>query len=330
MNVMQVCITGANGFVGRRLVEALSQRGYSIRVLTRRPDGRFSSDVEVVIGDLTSPNCTLDRFLLGCELLFHCAGEIRDAKAMHALHVGGTQRLLKAVAEQSVRSGHKIHWVQLSSVGVYGPPPGSASTERIVTEVTPPRPVGEYEMTKAKADELVMEASGAGAMTCSIVRPSNIIGSGMANQSVFNLIAMVDRGLFFYIGKPGASANYIHVDNVVESLVNCGSKHAATGAVFNVSDHCTLEHFVEVIAGELGRRSPWLRIPESIASLAGITLGRLPGFPLTQSRVNALVNRTAYPISRIQDELGYHHVVSMEDGLRDLVKAYTQRFRHRE
>lgn len=175
MNVIQVCVTGANGFVGRRLVETLSRRGYSIRVLTRRPDRRFSNNVEVVIGDLTSPDCPLDRFLFGCELLFHCAGEIRDTKAMHVLHVGGTQRLLRAVAEQSVPGGRKIHWVQPSSVGVYGPPLGPASTERIVTEVTPPRPVGQYEMTKAKADELVLEASGAGAMTCSIIRPSNIL-----------------------------------------------------------------------------------------------------------------------------------------------------------
>lgn len=330
MKGMQVCVTGANGFIGRCLVDALSCQGHSIRVLTRRPGCLFPDDVQVVMGDLTSPDCPLDQFLVGCEVVFHCAGEIRDVGAMHLLHVNGTQRLLHAVLKESAQTGQKIHWVQLSSVGAYGPPHGPAKMDRIVTEDTPPRPVGEYEITKTRADELVIQASEGGSMTYSIVRPSNVFGAGMTNQSLFNMVGMIDRRLFFYIGKPGASANYIHVDNVVEGLISCGTMQSAKGRVFNLSDHCTLEHFVEVIAAALGCASPWLRIPESIAYLMGVTLGRLPGFPLTQSRVNALVNRSIYPISHIQDELGYHHVISMEDGLRELVAAYKQRSQHCE
>ncbi len=282
------------------------------------------------MGDLTSPDCPLDQFLMGCELVFHCAGEIRDVGAMHLLHVSGTQRLLQAVLKESAQAGQKMHWVQLSSAGAYGPPSGRARVDRIVNEDTPLRPVGEYEITKTKADELVIQASEGGSMTYSIIRPSNVFGAGMTNQSVINMIAMIDRGLFFYIGKPGASANYVHVDNVVDGLIRCGTMQSAKDCVFNLSDHCTLEHFVEVIAAALGRASPRLRIPEPIAYLAGMTFGKLPGFPLTQSRVNAMVNRSIYPISRIQGELGYNHVISMEDGLQELVHIYKQRFQHCE
>jgi len=56
----------------------------------------------------------------------------------------------------------------------------------------------------------------------------------------------------------------------------------------------------------------------------------LPHFPLTQSRVNALVIRSQYPISRIQQALGYRHVTSMDDGLRELVEAYQRQLRHRD
>jgi nucleoside-diphosphate-sugar epimerase len=149
----------------------------------------------------------------------------------------------------------------------------------------------------------------------------------MMNQSLFNMIAMIDRGLFFYIGKPGASANYIHADNVVDGLVRCGTMQQAKGRVYNLSDHCTMEHFVETIADALGRSPPRLRIPKSIAHFAGSTLGKIPGFPLTQSRVNALDNRSVYSISRIQQELDYHPAVSIEEGLRELVAAYKQRYR---
>ena len=328
MNRMQVCVTGANGFIGRRLVDTLSHQGHSLRVLTRRPDCLFPEGVQVVLGDLTSPDCPLDQFLAGCEVVFHCAGEIRDAATMQLLHIDGTQRLLQAVLKETAQRGQKIHWVQLSSVGVYGPPLGAANADRVVTEDAPARPVGEYEITKTRSDELVAQASESGLMTYSIVRPANVFGARMTNQSLLNMIVMIDRGLFFYIGKPGASANYIHVDNVVEGLISCGTQPAAVGRIYNLSDHCTLEHFVEVIAAELGRTAPQLRIPAPIARLAAKILENLPGFPLTQSRVGALINRSIYPISRIQRELDYHHVVSLEDGLRELVEVYKHRLRN--
>ncbi len=328
MKGMQVCVTGASGFIGRHLIEALSRQGYSIRVLSRNAGSKFPNGVEVVIGDLTLSDCPLGQFLEGCEIVFHCAGEISNVEAMRLLHVNGTHRLLQAALEKSAHSGQKIHWVQLSSVGAYGSPHNHSNTRLIVTEETVTSPIGEYEMSKTIADELVKQASESGLMTYSILRPSNVFGDGMSNESLFKMINVVDRGLFFYIGKPGASANYIHVDNVVKGLICCGTMPSAKGRVFNISDYCTLEHFIQIIADELGRKPPWFRIPEKVAFFLSTILGKVPTFPLTKSRVKALINRSIYPISRIQKELGYKHIISMEDGLRQLTNAYKKRLQH--
>ncbi len=158
-----------------------------------------------------------------------------------------------------------------------------------------------------------------------MLRPSNVFGASMTNVSLFNMTAMIDRGLFFYIGRPGASANYIHVDNVVEGLLLCATDRRAKGGIYNLSDYRTLEDFTGVIAAELSCHVPRLRVPQTLARLTAMAFGRLPGFPLTPSRVDALVNRSTYPVSRIQKELSYHHVILMEDGLRELVEAYERR-----
>jgi nucleoside-diphosphate-sugar epimerase len=52
-------------------------------------------------------------------------------------------------------------------------------------------------------------------------------------------------------------------------------------------------------------------------------LGWSPGMPLTDSRINALTNHTMYENTKIEQDLGYKHVTSMEDGLTKLV-AYWQ------
>lgn len=315
---MIVAITGGTGFIGKKLVARLVERGDTVRLLTRSSAvSEKPSPVEIHKCDLVTVGVNeLADTLDGVDVLYHCAGQLKEPLAMRALHVGATKRLTEAAA------GRVGHWVQLSSVGVYGPVAIGA-----ITEDSALNPVGQYEITKAESDRIVVEAANRGGFSYSILRPSNVFGAEMTNWSLFGMIAMIDRGFFFYIGKPGASANYIHVNNVVEGLIGCGTMQQAKGGIYNLSDHCTMEHFAGVIAGVLGRASPRLRVSEPIARFAGTTLGKLPGFPLTPSRVDALVKRSIYPITRIREELGYIHVVSMEDGLRELVEAYKQKLR---
>lgn len=317
---MIVAITGGTGFIGRKLALRHLERGDEVRVLSRRlpAKAKLPDSVRLYPGDLTNHD-GLQVFLDKADVLYNCAGEIRETARMATLHVKGTQNLIDAA------SGRIGRWVQLSSVGVYG-----ALAKGVITESSVLNPRGEYEITKTKADLLVMDAANKGGYDYSILRPSNVFGAEMPNQSLFAMISMIDRGIFFFIGKPGASANYIHVDNVVEGLVDCGTMPRAEGKIYNLSDDCKMEHFVTVIADALGCSAPRIRIPKILAQMAGLTLGKIPGFPLTQTRVNALSLQSNYPITRIQQELGYQHIVSMEDGLRELVRSYKNRSQNPE
>lgn len=316
---MSVCITGGSGFIGRRLVEVLSKEGYCVKVLTRRTDCVYPDGVEVVLGDLTSSDCPLGKFLGDCETIFHCSGEIQNIATMRLLHVEGTRRLLRAALNVSRQSRQRIHWVQLSSVGAYGPALNGLTTDRIVTEETPSRPAGEYEITKTMADELVMQASTDETMQYSIVRPSNVFGPQMSNQSLRALIQMVKRGLFFYIGKPGAVATYVHVDDVVAALMKCAFEPAAKGRIYNLSNDCLLEDLVEYMAVLLGVRAPRLRIPETLIRTIVDVLPGWVDIPLNRSRIDALVNRTRYPADRIVSELGFSFLKPMPASIDELV-----------
>nr|WP_298138150.1 NAD-dependent epimerase/dehydratase family protein [uncultured Pseudomonas sp.] len=315
----KVLVTGGNGFIGRRLVNALCLRGDQVRIVSRRAQSCFSKNVEVIQGDLTANDFSFDGLLEGCTLVYHCAGEIQNQALMRSLHVGATERLLTASLREADKSGNAIHWVQLSSVGAYGPPQGNSSAERLVTEATPVHPVGEYEVTKTLSDELVVQAARNGLLSYSILRPSIVYGVDMPNQSLFQLIRMIDRGLFFFIGREGAIANYIHVDNVVNALVLCGMfSTSVKDETYIVSDYRTLEEFVGIIATALGRTTPHIRLPESLVRAAAATGAIIPRFPLSSSRVDALTSRTVYSSDKIQSELGYVNKISMGEGISEL------------
>jgi nucleoside-diphosphate-sugar epimerase len=310
-----VAITGGTGFIGRKLVARHLALGDRVRVLTRRAAAEvpFGEAVALFRGDLASGGDILAPFAEGASLLYHCAGELRDPARMHAVHVEGTRRLLAAAGRTIGR------WVQLSSVGAYGP-----RNSGVVTEETPLRPRGVYEETKAESDRLVLAAASSG-LVFSMVRPSIVFGPEMTNRSLFQLIAMIDRGLFFFIGEPGARANYIYVDNVVEGLVRCGTVPSAANRIYNLTDCRTLESFIGTIARALGRPVPTRRLPERPVRWAARLAGRLPRVPLTEARVAALVNRASYSTARIEHEVGYAHPVSMEEGLRQVVAAWRVR-----
>lgn len=315
LDPMIVAITGGTGFIGRRLVLRHLARGDEVRVLSRRAPGEsgLPDSVGWWMGDLVNP-ASMVSFVQGVDVLYHCAGEIRDTVRMEAVHVEGTRKLL------DVAAGRIGRWVQLSSVGAYG-----RQREGVISEQTSLNPYGTYEVTKVKSDALVAIVASNGAFEHMILRPSNVYGAEMTNYSLFNLIAVIQRGLFFFLGKSGASANYIHVDNVVEALLLCGTVPHATGRVYNLSDHCPMEEFIAVISEALGRDVPRMRLPEAPVRILAKLGGRYLGIPLTEARIDALTSRVVYPSIKIERELGYQHIVSMEDGLLELVDFWKRK-----
>lgn len=312
---MNVAITGGTGFIGRALVLRHLAAGDTVRALSRRQSNHtgFPDAVKVYLGDLVSEGAPaiLSRFVEGADVVYHCAGEIVHESRMRSLHVDGTQKMIQAA------SGKIGHWVQLSSVGAYG-----QYHYGVVTEETLLRPVGVYETTKTESDQAVQLAAQQGAFSCTILRPSKVCGLGMRDKSLRQMTQLIDRGLFFFIGPKGASANYIVMDNVIEALVQCGRMPAAKGRVYNLADWRSVEEFVAIIADALGKSRPSLRVPKTLARFVARTLGKLPGFPLTESRVDGLTTRVVYPTTRIERELGYAHPITMEDGLSLLARHW--------
>lgn len=305
-----VAITGGTGFVGRHLVARHVELGDTVRYLTRAGSKPVFPGARTFVGDLCSGE-GLTSFATGADVLYHCAAELHESSMMDEVNVRGTSRLL-AVAEREVGL-----WVQLSSTGVYGPVrSGVVDEEKVLA------PVNSYERSKAASDALIQGAAKGG-LKSFILRPSNIYGPDMPNQSLFQLISMVDKGLYCHIGHSGAVANYIHVRNVVDAMILCAtSTSSEAGRVYIVSDSCPMEHFIGLIAKALGRKAPGCRLPEwPIRMLARV--GRcLPGFPLRESRIDALTNAVRYNSTRIELELGHRNRVCLEDGVTELVEAW--------
>jgi len=296
---MIIAITGGSGFIGKHLMKQYIDQGDQVRLLSRKPPLRESS-VQYFFGDLSNPNVDLSSFLDNVDILYHCAAEINNESLMQELHVKGTQRLVYAA------QGKIGRWVQLSSIGAYG-----ACRDGIITENSKEQSLKIYEQTKIESDKIVKNSG----IPYSILRPSNVFGADMPNQSLRALLRSVHSSLFFFIGKENESLmNYVHVSDVTNALVCCGSNDKALGEVFNLSQTTTVEKMVASFISEIEADKKILRLPESIVRVLVSIFWRIPKFPLSPSRIDALTSRCVYNSTKVQKILRFKYSMTLEEG----------------
>ncbi len=293
---MIVAITGGTGFVGNVLTDRLLAEGHEVRVLTRNKEYK-KNRVAPYVGDLLDESFDVGGFVQDVDILYNCCGELTDESKMRPLHVDGTKRLLHASVSTIGR------WVQLSSVGVYG-----RNRSGSVSETSPELPIGEYERTKAESDHLVESSE----VPSVLLRPSIVFAEGMPNQSLHQFVQAIQNGRFFYIGKEGATLNYVHVDDVIKAMILCGTADCATGNAFNLSNSIQIEQFVQSVCTSRTNKKV-RRLPEMPVRMLTTLIGWTGLIPLTQSRIDALTGRCVYDSSKIQEQLGFQFETTLEE-----------------
>ncbi len=312
-------VTGATGFIGRRLVQRLLGERFQVRVLTRREGGLpedWVDRVDVRHGDLSDQQ-TLLRHVIGCRRVFHLAGELRDEARMQPVNVKGTENLLNAC--ESARIEHVVH---LSSVGVIG-----ARGSRTVNESTACTPRGEYEQSKYAAERLALDWATRTAIPLAALRPTIVFGekplAAATPDSMLAWLRAIQAGRFVFMGRE-AVANYVYVGDVVEACLVAAGKRLTGEHI--VADSCPLSDFVARMAHALKCAEPRLRLPTTagyaLAVLFGLgtsVLGRRN--PLTIGRVRALSSRTRYDASRLRSTAGWRPTTGWAGGI-DLTVAW--------
>ncbi len=301
---MIVAITGGRGFIGSCLVEKHLKQNDEVRILSR-VRGFQKNEAQIFIGDLTKKDSDFSDFVDGVDALYHCAGEYNNESLMQKLHIDGTQSLINS------SKGKVKCWVQLSSVGVYGP-----HRAGIITEKVKKNPYGLYEKTKALSEEIVINSG----IPYVILRPSNVIGDSMSSQSIFQLIKMIKKGYFVYLGKKSSLANYVHVTDVANALICCAKSNLSIGQVYNLSQTISIEEMVKAIMLGLNIDRKFKRIPELPVRLLVKFCEKLPRFPLTISRIDALTGKNQYDSKKITAELNFEFSSELEEHFQLLAK----------
>ncbi len=238
-----ILVTGANGYIGTRVVRTLFAYGFKhVRCLTRAASNASRLEdlardfdgarLEVVKGNLLSREDCL-RVADGVAVIYHLAAGVEKSFPGCFLNsVVTTRNLLEAVIKEKTLK----RFVNISSIAVYSNekiPRGGLLDESCEVDTKFVERFEPYTYGKAKQDEIVHEYAQKYKLPFVIVRPSVVFGPGKAK--ITDRIGSSTFGVFLHLGL-GNRIPFTYVDNCAEAIVLAGLRKGIEGQVFNVFD----------------------------------------------------------------------------------------------
>lgn len=299
---MNTLITGANGFIGRRLIQ---------------PDDRglmrdISATPSAVRGDLLDPKS----LALACEgigTVFHCAGYAHafsssNPDAHRQINYEGTRNLLNAAGKAGIR-----RFVFLSSVKAMAEP-----GDGCVGEDWPGEPLTPYGRSKRETEDAVLEAGTRYGMHVVNLRLAMVYGRG-GRGNLERMARAIRSGWFPPLPETGNRRSLVHVQDVVDLMRLVAERPEANGRTYIVADsraYSGREIYVAIRAA----LSPWgvspvptFTVPAGLLRAAGRLNGRLGEI------VDRLIGSACYSPARIERELGWRARIGLAEGLREML-----------
>jgi dihydroflavonol-4-reductase len=301
---MKVFVTGATGYIGRRLVDRLLAAGDEVVALTRQKAPDLPSAVRPVTGELLDP-ASYGRAGEGCELVYHLAALItfdqRRRAALIRANAEGTACLLDAARGWGARRS-----VFVSSACTLGI---SFDAGRILDESDdasgPVAAANPYLASKQQAEAEAMRRAGRQEIV--IVNPTTVYGPGDRSLNSGTLIAKVAR--LPVVPVPPGGSNVVDVDDVVDGLLLAAAAGRPGARYVLGGENLPFAAIFRTIADVVGRRP--LRLPLPACSrlpvmwAARLTQTAFGGRFLTPQIVGDLYGFKYYSSRRAEDELGY-------------------------
>jgi nucleoside-diphosphate-sugar epimerase len=328
-----VLVTGANGFVGSRVVEGLLELGFQhVRCIARSSKGRsrlealaridgVGSRMEIITGNLLSPQDCMAA-AKNARVIFHLAagrGEKSFPDAF-ANSVVTTRNLLEAAAI----GGCLKRFVNISSFSVYSnqhKSRGMLLDESCPVEQSPALRGEAYCFAKVEQDQIVIEYGTTRGIPYAIVRPGQVYGPG--NEAITGRVGIGTFGIFLHLGGSN-TLPLTYVDNCADAIILIGLKHGTDGQTFNVVDDDlpTSRKFLRLYKKNVGT-FPSLYVSHAVSyglcylweKYSEWSQEQLPP-TFNRRRWHSYWKSTSYSNEKLKKQLGWKPRIRTEDGLK--------------
>jgi farnesol dehydrogenase len=322
---MKYFITGVSGFIGSNLARELSMDGHTVNAIVRSPLNGGLQDlpgIHLVHGDLFDKEVLL-KAMEGCDVVFHLAALakawVKDPKDFYRINVEGAENVFQAARLSGVK---KV--VFTSTAGTMAPSPDYEPTDESTQRSLPY--FNEYEVTKARAEELARDFSRHG-LAVVIVNPTRVYGPGPLNasNSVTKMIDGYRKGKWRIIPGNGKKiGNYVYIDDVVHGHLLAAQNGKAGERYILGGENLTFDEFFSRLGYLTGRSHKMFHFPLSLMAASAKFMelqNLLTGIPplITEGWVKKFLSHWSLSSDKARNELGYR-ITPFESGVSSTIE----------
>ncbi len=313
---MKVLVTGATGFVGRRLCERMMADGWQVRGAVRSAEqaAKLTAGVEVVQIESIGADTDWSKALAGADAVIHLAARVHvmndfvadPLAAFREVNVAGTERLARMAATTGVK-----RFVYISSVKVNG-----EGCEKSFTERDIPAPEDPYGVSKWEAEQVLHTVAEDTGLEVVILRPPLVYGPGV-KANFLSLLKLLDRAIPLPLSSINNLRSFIYVGNFVDAIITCINHPKAAGQTYLVSDgeDVSSPELIMRVADALGKPVRLFPFPPALMRFAGKLTGKA-------AAVDRLLGSLVVDSSKIRRELNWKPPYTMEEGLRETAEWF--------
>ena len=261
-----VALTGATGFIGRRLLAELPRRGFRVRVLLRRPTEVALDCGSAIIGDLARPQ-NMAAALADVEAVIHSAGVAHAMSGIPAddYRILNTEATI-ALARAAERARAK-RFVFLSSIRAQVGP----AAVGVITEARAPEPTDEYGKTKLAAEQGLADVG----IDWVALRPALVYGPGVKGN-VAALVRLARTPYWLPLGGLKAKRSLVAVDNLVDAVATALRAPGPLRRPLIVADDepLSVPEMIAALRAGLNRRPGLIPVPAGLLEVALRAAGR--------------------------------------------------------
>ena len=312
-----ILITGATGFVGRRLVQQLQLRGASLICATRitsAPQKPLENVKNIVVGECDA-NADWQFALKDIDYVIHCAARVHVMNEVaqnplaefRRINVEGTLHLARQAAAAGVK-----RFIFLSSVKVNGE---ATQLGHPYTENDMPNPQDDYGISKLEAELGLQAIAQQTGMEVVIIRPPLIYGAGV-KANFLAMINLVKKRLPLPLGAIHNKRSFVYIDNIVSLMMLCLTHPSAANQIFLASDDHDLSttDLLRECARAANVSLILLPIPVSWLRFAALCLGK-------QAIIQRLCGSLQVDVSKAKKMLNWQPDKTVQEGLKVTAQA---------
>jgi uncharacterized protein YbjT (DUF2867 family) len=272
---MRVLVTGASGFIGHALADALAREGHEVIRASRR------GDLRVDFASVPSAQWWKDR-LAGIDAVVNAVGILRESgpQSFAALHARAPSELFRACAQARVR-----YVVQVSALGADEAAQSS------------------YHLTKKAADDVLRSLE----VPAAIVQPSLVYGPGGASSALFDTLAA--SPLLMLPQRGEMQVQPVHIDDVVDGVVRLLHewRPGVQTIPFVGPEAMSLREYLRRLRSALGigGRALVLGLPVGVFRAVARAAGRIPGSFLDAETAQMLLRGNTGEATVLASVLGH-------------------------